>query len=84
MFANFAYFQFLNSKQANAEKRYRDLIENVKEVIFECTADGTFLFLNEAWKDILSFEKEQSIFDCIQTYVYEEDTFLIEKLLHVV
>lgn len=45
----------------NSEKRYRDLVENLREVIFEMDEKGNFVFLNPAWSKMTGYSIEESI-----------------------
>ena len=43
------------------EKRYRDLVENLREVIFETDENGMFKFINPAWSNITGFTRSTSL-----------------------
>lgn len=43
------------------EKRYRDLVENLREVIFETDEKGMFKFINPAWSNITGFTRSTSL-----------------------
>ena len=43
------------------EKRYRDLVENLREVIFETDENGKFKFINPAWSNITGFTRSASL-----------------------
>ncbi|OYU95435.1 MAG: hypothetical protein CFE21_09830 [Bacteroidetes bacterium B1(2017)] len=43
------------------EKRYRDLVENLREVIFEANYSGELTFLNPAWSEITGYTQEESL-----------------------
>lgn len=38
-----------------SERQYRNLVENVSEVIFQMDSEGTLLFLNNVWEKITGF-----------------------------
>ena len=42
-----------------SEARYRDLFENATDLIQSVTADGRFLYVNQAWKDTLGYTEEE-------------------------
>ena len=52
-----------------SEKKYRYVVENVKEVIFQADAEARWTFLNYAWTKMTGFTVNESlenlIFDCI-------------------
>ena len=35
-----------------SEKRYREFVEHLREIIFECDNEGHLTFLNQAWSGI--------------------------------
>src|SRR2546430_8912258 len=58
---------------AASEKRYRELVEHLREVIFECDGAGKFIFLNQAWVEILGYPLADSLGRPIGEFLYEED-----------
>jgi PAS domain S-box-containing protein len=52
-----------------SEERYRNLIENAKELIQSVAPDGRFLFVNKAWRDTLGYTAEDlpklTVFDVL-------------------
>jgi diguanylate cyclase (GGDEF)-like protein/PAS domain S-box-containing protein len=52
---------------------YRKVINSVKEVIFKTDIYGKFIFLNDAWKEIIGFEVGESIGTYFEEYVYIKD-----------
>ncbi len=44
-----------------SEKRYRTVVESIKEVIFQLNSNGAWTFLNPAWKEITGFAIEQTL-----------------------
>jgi PAS domain S-box-containing protein len=45
----------------NSEKRYRAVVESIREVIFYLRRSGTWAFLNPAWKEITGFEIDETL-----------------------
>lgn len=45
----------LIEKLSESEKRYRDLVENLREIVFKCDRTGKILFLNRAWTKTLGY-----------------------------
>ncbi|TVP56668.1 MAG: PAS domain S-box protein [Nodularia sp. (in: Bacteria)] len=55
------------------EQRYRSVVNNVKEVIFQIDAVGLWTFLNPAWTEITGFSVNESIGTNFLTYVHPDD-----------
>ncbi len=55
------------------EQRYRSVVNNIKEVIFQIDAVGLWTFLNPAWAEITGFSVEESIGIHFLTYVHPDD-----------
>ncbi len=51
----------VESALLDSEARYRSVVDNVKEVIFQTDAEGLWTFLNPAWKEITGFEVSTSL-----------------------
>ncbi len=62
-----------------SEQRYRDVINNVKEVLFQTDKNANFLFLNPAWAEITGYEVNDSIGHSITEFIYIED---LQHFLH--
>jgi PAS domain S-box-containing protein len=56
-----------------SEKKYRSVVDNVKEVIFQIGTAGEWLFLNRAWTEITGFSVEESIGTKFLSYVYPDE-----------
>jgi len=56
-----------------SEQKYRSVIENVKEVIFQTDTAGLWTFLNPAWTEITGFTLDESIGTHFLNYVHPED-----------
>lgn len=46
---------------AENEKQYRNLVNNLREVVFEADAEGKFVFLNKSWELLTGFSLEESL-----------------------
>lgn len=46
---------------AENEKQYRNLVNNLREVVFEADAEGRFTFLNQSWELLTGFSVVESI-----------------------
>ncbi|MGB8317835.1 MAG: PAS domain S-box protein [Ignavibacteriaceae bacterium] len=56
-----------------SEERYRNVVENIKEVIFQTDKNGLWTFLNPAWEEITGFSIKESIGINFLDYVHPED-----------
>lgn len=56
-----------------SEKKYRLVVNNIKEIIFQTDIDGNFTFLNPSWQEIFGFTIEEMLGQSFVQYVYAED-----------
>lgn len=56
-----------------SEKKYRTVVESVKEVIFQTDKEGKWTFLNPAWKEVTGYTVKESLGKNFLDYVYPED-----------
>ncbi|HOY22554.1 MAG TPA: PAS domain-containing sensor histidine kinase [Cellvibrio sp.] len=56
-----------------SERQYRNLIESVREVIFQIDDDGRLMFLNPAWEDITHFKIEETLGRSFLDFVHHDD-----------
>ncbi len=56
-----------------SEKQYRSVVENVKEVIFQTNAAGSWTFLNPAWANLTGFTVAESLGTHFLNYVHPDD-----------
>ena len=56
-----------------SEKKYRTVVDNVKEVIFQTDTTGLWTFLNPAWTEITEFTINQSLGTNFLDYIHECD-----------
>ncbi len=73
-----SFFDITEQKQSEeairrAEQRYRSVVDNVKEVIFQTDAAGIWSFLNPAWTEITGFSIDESIGTNFLEYVHPGD-----------
>jgi PAS domain S-box-containing protein len=57
----------------HSEEKYRNVINNIKEVIFQTDETGLWTFLNPAWEEITGFSVEESIGVNFLDFVHPED-----------
>ncbi|MEW6496281.1 MAG: CHASE4 domain-containing protein [Cyanobacteriota bacterium] len=55
------------------EERYRSVVNNVTEVIFQTDTAGRWTFLNPAWTEITGFNVEESLGKFCWTFIHPED-----------
>lgn len=58
---------------AASERRYRELVEHLREIVFECDSGGRLIFLNQAWVEILGHPIKESLGHSIAEFLGEED-----------
>jgi diguanylate cyclase (GGDEF)-like protein/PAS domain S-box-containing protein len=63
-----------------SENKYRSVVGNVKEVIFQTDATGNWIFLNPAWTEITSFSIRESIGTNFLQYVHDRDRQRAQEL----
>jgi hypothetical protein len=63
----------LIEKLSESEKRYRELVENLYEIVFETDAEGNLIFLNYAWVDNLGYEIAESLGLTIDHFLHPDD-----------
>ena len=67
-----------------SEERYRDLFDNSTDLIQSVKPDGTFLYVNPAWRDALGYTAEEvkqlNAFDIIHPSEREHSQRLFEQL----
>jgi PAS domain S-box-containing protein len=57
----------------DSEAKYRSVVDNVKEVIFQTDTSGLWTFLNPAWTEITGFSVKESIGTNFINYVHPAD-----------
>jgi PAS domain S-box-containing protein len=62
-----------------SEEKYRYLVENINEVIFSITADGTVSFMSPAIRSILAYDPEEIVGRPLQQFVMPEDRERFER-----
>jgi phosphoserine phosphatase RsbU/P len=69
----------LKSSQAElalreSEGRYRSVVDNLKEVIFQTDLEGKLSFLNPAWTTVTGFAPEESLGKSFLDFISSEDS----------
>lgn len=57
----------------NSEEQYRNVVNNIKEVIFQTDTNGIWTFLNPAWKELTGFEIESTIGQFFLNFIHPDD-----------
>ena len=69
-----------NQALAEGERRYRTLVDDLKEVIFRTDAAGLWTFLNPAWTEITGHDVKGSLGCCFLDFVHPDDRALNAEL----
>ena len=56
-----------------SEERFRSVVTNLKEVVFQTNTVGLWTFLNPAWHEITGFTIEESVGSLFLDYVHPDD-----------
>jgi PAS domain S-box-containing protein len=56
-----------------SEVRYRSVVENIKEVIFQTDQSGQWTFLNPAWTEITGFKVKQTLGTHFADFIHPDD-----------
>lgn len=56
-----------------SEEKYRSVVNNVKEVIFQTDGNRNWTFLNPAWTEITGFSVNESLGTPFLDYIYPDD-----------
>jgi PAS domain S-box-containing protein len=56
-----------------SEVKYRSVVENIKEVIFQMDGFGHWTFLNPAWTEVTGFDTEASMGTFFLEYIHGDD-----------
>ncbi|MBN2223321.1 MAG: PAS domain S-box protein [Deltaproteobacteria bacterium] len=63
-----------------SEKKYRDLVDNIEDIMYVMDGHGTFLFVNEAMEQSFGYAKSQIIGRKFLEFLVPEDYSLAESL----
>jgi PAS domain S-box-containing protein len=66
---------------AREEKKYRELVNNIAEVVVKADFDGRFIFLSQRWKDFTQFEPADTMGMSYIDFIHPEDVNLFESYL---
>ena len=71
----------LIEKLTASERRYRERIENLREIVFECDRMGQLTFVNRAWADTLGHQISETIGQPIATFIDKRDVRCWQSIL---
>ena len=57
----------------NLQKKYKSLIDNLKDIIFHIDNDGKMVFVNKAWERILGYTVEESHGMHFKDFIFSDD-----------
>lgn len=63
----------------NSEKKYRTVVNSLKEAVFQTDSQGKLTFLNQAWQHITQFSCEISIGKNLREFIHPSDIPLLEQ-----
>jgi sigma-B regulation protein RsbU (phosphoserine phosphatase) len=66
-----------------SEKKYKYLVNNLKEIIFQTDMNGRFIFLNSAWEHITGFTVAESLGQDFKKIIHPNDYKIYEKNLEL-
>ena len=55
------------------EERYRSVVENVKEIIFQLDDKGRWMFLNPAWEEITGYTLDETLGGYYMDHIHPDD-----------
>ncbi|MDZ8056257.1 MAG: ATP-binding protein [Aulosira sp. ZfuVER01] len=58
---------------SESERRYRELVENLREIVFKCDKSGNLTLLNKAWTLTLGYSSSECLNHPIDDYLHAED-----------
>ncbi|NEZ59869.1 sensor histidine kinase [Adonisia turfae] len=63
----------LIEKVTESERRYRTLVENLREIVFECDYSGVLTFINRAWTETLGYAFGDVVGKSLDQFINEDD-----------
>ncbi|MEG4578197.1 PAS domain S-box protein [Microcoleus sp. MON1_C5] len=58
-----------------SQEKYQQVVDNIKEVVFETNTAGNWTFLNAAWTEITGFTVDESLGTSCLSYIHSEDKY---------
>lgn len=72
--------QLAEEQLKQSEERYRFVVENIREVIFQTNEDGEFTFLNSAWETITGYTNLESLQKPFTHFLHPDDRAVVFTL----
>lgn len=79
---NTQIFYRLVNELSESEKRYRELVENLREIVLESNELGKITFLNRAWEETLGYSIEDSVGQQLIDFIHPEDRDIAAQALN--
>ncbi|MEW6209968.1 MAG: PAS domain S-box protein [Acidobacteriota bacterium] len=73
--------QEVEAALSRSEQRYRTVVEEINEVVFQANAEGRWIFLNPAWKSLTGYSVEESVGRNLYDFIHPEDRQSIRELV---
>jgi diguanylate cyclase (GGDEF)-like protein/PAS domain S-box-containing protein len=74
----------LFTKLEQNEQKYRNVVNRVRDIIFQTDKRGAWTFLNPAWQQIFGYSVEQTLGSRFLEYVYPDDRQSLRELWQTV
>ncbi|MBP0017457.1 MAG: PAS domain S-box protein [Cyanobacteria bacterium SBLK] len=71
----------LIEKLAESERRYRELVENLREIVFEGDREGRLTFINRAWTETLGYSVKECEGRRLEEFIDRADTKIWQSTL---
>ena len=72
----------LIEKLTESEQRYRTLVENLREIVFECDHTGLLTFVNRAWTGVLGYPLRDVVGQYMDQFIDDDDVQKWQTALH--
>lgn len=77
---NFIEKQRVEENLRNSEKQYREVVESIKEVIFQTDEFANWVFMNSSWTVITGYSREQTLGKRFFDFIHPDDRNKFETL----
>lgn len=71
----------LIEKLSESERRYRELVDSLREIVFKCDRLGNLNFLNQAWTNTLGYGITDAIGSALGNFIDLDDQYLWSETL---
>ncbi|NEQ47352.1 MAG: PAS domain S-box protein [Leptolyngbya sp. SIOISBB] len=71
----------LIEKLTESERRHRELVENLREIVFECDYQGQLTFINKAWTETLGYPVQDSVSQPLDKFIHGPDAKVWQSVL---